>query len=113
MDQLDVRYSLIRADEAARVLSMSRSRVYALIADGTLPAVRVGKSVRISIVALERWIEDRTLPAQLLNRPGPVRRASAPRANAPSSLDGAGRRAAGPFRNSARGVAAPNGKASR
>lgn len=48
---------LLRPAEAARLLGVSRAKVYALIADGTLPGVtRATGSIRISRRVLERWI---------------------------------------------------------
>jgi len=52
---------LVRPAEVARLLGISRSKCYALLATGELPgAVRVGQSIRISRVVLERWIEDQS-----------------------------------------------------
>ncbi len=51
---------LLRAEEVAHLLGIGRSKVYELIAAGELPVVRVGRSLRVNRLALERWIEDRT-----------------------------------------------------
>jgi len=48
---------LLRPAEAAEVLSISRSKVYELIAAGVLPYVRVGGSVRLPAQQLRVWIE--------------------------------------------------------
>ena len=58
MDQQEER--LLRPDEVAVKWNVSRSKVYALLAAGVLPSVRIGHSVRIPAQALERWIEDQT-----------------------------------------------------
>ena len=55
MDQL-----LLRADEVARILGVGRSKAYELMADGTLPVVRIGKSVRVPAGPLRTWIEGQT-----------------------------------------------------
>ena len=48
---------LMRPGEVAQALSISRSKVYELIAAGVLPGVvRVTGLIRISRAALERWI---------------------------------------------------------
>ncbi len=47
---------LLRVIEAARVLSISRSRAYELIAEGVIPSVRLGASIRIPAAALERFV---------------------------------------------------------
>jgi len=53
---------LLRAEEAARALGIGRSKLYALLAAGELPVVRIGRATRIPAAALERWVEERTLP---------------------------------------------------
>jgi excisionase family DNA binding protein len=49
---------LLRPDEVAELLSMGRSKVYALIASGEVPVVRIGKSVRVPLQALRVWTEE-------------------------------------------------------
>jgi excisionase family DNA binding protein len=51
---------LLRAEEVGRLLGIGRSKVYELIAAGELPVVRVGGSLRVNRLALERWIEAST-----------------------------------------------------
>ena len=51
---------LLRVDEAAQLLSLGRSTLYAMAAAGTIPTVRVGCSLRIPREELNRWIEQRT-----------------------------------------------------
>ncbi len=50
---------LLRPAEAAEVLGLGRSKVYELLSAGSLPAIRVGSSVRIPAAALRRWVEQR------------------------------------------------------
>jgi excisionase family DNA binding protein len=42
--------------EAARVLGIGRSRTYAAVQSGELPARKLGKRWLISRVALDRWL---------------------------------------------------------
>jgi excisionase family DNA binding protein len=49
---------LLSVPEAAEMLGISRSHLYQLIQLGKLPVVRLGASVRIPRVWLERYIED-------------------------------------------------------
>jgi excisionase family DNA binding protein len=49
---------LLTAEQAADALSVSRGRVYELIASGRLKSVKLGKSRRISRRALEELIAD-------------------------------------------------------
>lgn len=51
---------LLTAGEVARLLGLGRSTVFALLAAGDLPVVRIGRSVRVPRAALERWIDERT-----------------------------------------------------
>ncbi len=50
---------LLRADEAAEALGISRAKVYEIIASGELPSIRIGKSIRVSKAGLCRWIAER------------------------------------------------------
>ena len=43
--------------EVAKSLQLSRSKVYALIERRELPAVRIGRNVRVLGSDLERWLE--------------------------------------------------------
>ncbi len=51
---------LLRAGEAARLLGISRSMVFKLVATKQLPAVHIGTAVRIPAAALPAWIQART-----------------------------------------------------
>jgi excisionase family DNA binding protein len=51
---------LLRAAEVAKLLGLGRSTVFALLAAGELPVVRIGRSVRVPRAALERWVDERT-----------------------------------------------------
>lgn len=50
---------LLRAEEAARLLGLGRSTMFGLLAAGALPAIRVGRSVRVSRAAVEKFIAER------------------------------------------------------
>ena len=45
-----------RISEAAEALGFSRSKTYALVAEGRLPVVYIGRSVRIPVDALKELI---------------------------------------------------------
>lgn len=49
---------LLRASDVAAFLDVKPGRVYELMADGTLPAIRIGRSVRVSRKSLERWVRE-------------------------------------------------------
>ena len=58
---------LLTPEEAAKLLSVGRTTVYALIKAGDLRPVHIGRSCRISRAELERYIR------QLATRPQAVR----------------------------------------
>jgi excisionase family DNA binding protein len=47
---------LLKPAEAAEAIGVSRSRIYELLAAGDLPSVRLGKSIRVPVGALQAWI---------------------------------------------------------
>jgi len=48
---------LLKPSEAAELIGIGRSQIYALIAAGVFPVVRVGSEMRIPARALDEWIE--------------------------------------------------------
>lgn len=54
---------LLRMNEAARLLSISRAKAYELVASGELPSIKVGASIRIRRRSLLAWLDDRETPA--------------------------------------------------
>lgn len=48
---------LLKPLEAADMLGIGRSRVYDMLAAGELPSVRIGRSIRIPVAALQKWVE--------------------------------------------------------
>jgi excisionase family DNA binding protein len=48
---------LLTVEETARYLSLSRMSVYRLIQAGALPSVKIGGSRRVSVRALEAYVE--------------------------------------------------------
>lgn len=51
---------LLKPKRAFELLDISRSTGYALIASGELPSVRIGRAVRVPVMALKQWIERKT-----------------------------------------------------
>lgn len=47
---------LVRVEEAARLLSLSRSTIYLMMDSGELPSVKHGTARRIPLAALKAWI---------------------------------------------------------
>ncbi len=50
---------LLTIPETAVSLRLSRAKVYRLIDFEGLPVVRFGRAVRVSVKALEQWVEQR------------------------------------------------------
>lgn len=59
---MDEQHEYLKVPEVARVLRIARSRAYELVAEGEIPSVRIGRSVRVSRKELDRWIEGRRYP---------------------------------------------------
>ena len=55
---------LVRVEEAARLLSLSRSMVYQLMDSGVLPSIRCGSARRIPTAALHAWIAQQLTPSR-------------------------------------------------
>lgn len=55
---------LLRATEVGKLLGLGRSKVFAMVAAGELPVIRIGRSVRIPREALERWVRTQTIAAE-------------------------------------------------
>ena len=49
---------LLTIPEVAEKLGISKSKVNLLVSDGGLPVVRIGRSVRISVEALQTWLAE-------------------------------------------------------
>ena len=47
----------LEVPEVVELLRIARSRAYELIVDGEIPAVKIGRSVRVSRKELDRWLE--------------------------------------------------------
>jgi excisionase family DNA binding protein len=58
----DQRHEYLKVPEVAEVLRIARNRAYELVAEGEIPSVRIGRSVRVSRKELERWLEEQRQP---------------------------------------------------
>lgn len=56
---VDTSARVVRVEEAARMLGMSRSQAYAMIKSGELKTVRWGRSVRVKISTIDRLLDER------------------------------------------------------
>lgn len=49
---------LVTPTEAAILIGVGRTTIYSLIARGVIPSVRIGRSVRVPLEPLRRWVDD-------------------------------------------------------
>jgi excisionase family DNA binding protein len=49
---------LLRGPEVAEILGISKALAYRLISQGSLPALKFGRTIRVRNCDLERWILD-------------------------------------------------------
>ncbi len=54
----DTNKLLVSVDEAARMLGVSRAHLYPRVIRGELQSLRIGRSRRIPIAALERFVRE-------------------------------------------------------
>jgi excisionase family DNA binding protein len=74
-DRESVEPLLLTTSEVAGLLGIGRTKVFEMLASGDLPAIRIGRCVRISRDQLESWIDTRLEAAGLTRRsPGAGRR---------------------------------------
>ena len=57
---MDTEHEYLKVPEVAKVLRIARSRAYELVADGEIPAVKIGRSVRVSRRELDRWLKSQS-----------------------------------------------------
>ena len=50
--------ALLRVEEVARVINMGRAKTAAMIADGTIPSFKIGRSRRVHPDQLRRWMDE-------------------------------------------------------
>ncbi|MBO0832510.1 MAG: helix-turn-helix domain-containing protein [Actinobacteria bacterium] len=53
---------LLRVDDVQAILGIGRTKVYAMIRQGELPVLRVGRLVRIRRSDFEAWVAGRVEP---------------------------------------------------
>lgn len=61
---------LLTVPEAARVLRISRNLAYELVARGEIPAIRLGRVIRVPRAPLEEWVKSEAAPPSHRNPDG-------------------------------------------
>ena len=52
----------VSVPEAGKLVGVGRTLAYSLAATGEWPVIRIGRSVRVPVEGLKRWVERRTEP---------------------------------------------------
>ncbi len=60
---MDEQHEYLKVPEVAEIIRVARSRAYELVAEGEIPSVRIGRSVRVSRKELDRWLEEQRQPS--------------------------------------------------
>ena len=55
---MESQHEYLKVPEVAKTLRIARSRAYELVAEGQIPAVRIGRSVRVPRHELDQWLAD-------------------------------------------------------
>jgi excisionase family DNA binding protein len=55
---MDREPEFLKVPEVAEMLRIARSRAYELVANGTIPVVKIRRSLRVSRKGLQRWLEE-------------------------------------------------------
>jgi excisionase family DNA binding protein len=50
---------LLTIPEVAASLGLGRTKIYDLIANDGLPFVKLGTATRVSVISLQKWVEQR------------------------------------------------------
>ena len=61
---------LLTVPEAAKVLRISRNLAYELVARGEIPAIRLGRVIRVPRAPLEEWVKSEAAPSPHRNQDG-------------------------------------------
>ena len=60
VDVVKIEPMLISVSDAAKLLGVSRSKCYEMIAAGTLPHLKIGSDFRLPVDGLKRWVDEHT-----------------------------------------------------
>ncbi len=63
---------LLRIDDVAELLDVSRARAYELVREGLLPVVRLGRQIRVDPSKLEAWLDAGGIGLESKNPPPAV-----------------------------------------
>jgi excisionase family DNA binding protein len=58
MKQRTVEREYLTLQEMQAMLCIGRTKAWQLVASGEIPAIRIGRSVRVSRKELEQWLEE-------------------------------------------------------
>lgn len=58
---MTIRPYVVTVAEAARLLSIGRTKAYDLIRTGDIPSVKIGQTIRVPVDALEKMVRQATV----------------------------------------------------
>jgi len=58
MQQSEIEREWLTLQEMQQMLSIGRTKAWQLVASGEIPAIRIGRSVRVRRKELEQWLEE-------------------------------------------------------
>lgn len=61
MTDLMIEPLLVKVSQAAKMLSLSQSYIYEMMASGQISSVKIGGSRRIAVATIKQWIADHTV----------------------------------------------------
>ena len=59
--QREMMNELLKMEDIQKILLISKTNAYILVHRKDFPMIRIGRSIRVSRVALERWIEQQVV----------------------------------------------------
>ncbi len=57
-------YELLRPQEVSKILKISKSLIYRMLEDGTIPSIRFGRTVRVKSIDLEAFVDANVMNGQ-------------------------------------------------
>jgi putative molybdopterin biosynthesis protein len=51
-------HNLLKGDEVAEILKISRTKAFSLMAQGTIPSIRIGHNIRVEEADLDEYIKN-------------------------------------------------------
>jgi excisionase family DNA binding protein len=60
--QRNIEQEWLSLREMQQILGIGKTKAYELVATGDIPSVRIGRSIRVSVLELSRWLDEQRYP---------------------------------------------------